>query len=60
MHLAGIIRHPSASGVTVNEAADQLGDDFLPTFIWLTADVVATAGKGDVHWLNQFDISSGD
>ncbi|MFJ9446388.1 hypothetical protein ACIRRH_31695 [Kitasatospora sp. NPDC101235] len=59
MHIAGIIGHPSASGATVNEAADQLGDDFLPTFIWLTAGVVATAGKGDVHWLNQFDISLG-
>ncbi|MEU9044430.1 MULTISPECIES: hypothetical protein [unclassified Kitasatospora] len=59
MHIAGILGHPDASGATVNEAADQLGDDFLPTFIWLTAGVVATAGKGDVHWLNQFDISLG-
>ncbi|MEU8924227.1 hypothetical protein AB0D10_25335 [Kitasatospora sp. NPDC048545] len=59
MHVAGIIGHPDASGDTVNEAADQLGDDFLPAFIWLTAGVVATAGQGDVHWLDQFDISLG-
>ncbi|MFD4538163.1 hypothetical protein ACFWNL_38830 [Kitasatospora sp. NPDC058397] len=59
MHVAGIIGHVDAPNATVNDLADRLGDDFLPAFIWLTAGVVATAGKDNVHWLDQFDISLG-
>ncbi|MFF2624698.1 hypothetical protein ACFVUN_02870 [Kitasatospora griseola] len=43
----------------MNDAADHLGNDFVPAFSWLTADVVATAGAGDVGWLRRFDVALG-
>jgi hypothetical protein len=32
-----------------------LGDDFLPSLVWLVAGVVAVYGEGDVAWLRDLE-----
>ena len=36
-------------------AIDELGEDFLPSLVWLLAGAVAVAGEGDVAWLDWLD-----
>ncbi len=58
--LAGILGHPQAPPLTVTEAFEQVGEEFLPLLLWLVCGLVATAGRGDVDWLVEFDPDEGD
>jgi len=53
--LAGLVGHPDAPDLTLNQALDAVGDDALPALLWLTAGIVATALNGDAERLAAFD-----
>jgi hypothetical protein len=40
---------------TLNDLADQVGDQLIRGAVALSAAVAVTAGGGDAHWLRQFD-----
>lgn len=60
MVMAGMIGHPDAPDLTVDEAAARLDGGILEVMIWLATGLVATAGAGDIRWIRRFDINSGE
>ncbi|MFE2869877.1 hypothetical protein [Embleya sp. NPDC059259] len=59
MVMAGMIGHPDAPDLTVDEATTRLDGEILEVMIWLATGLVATAGAGDVQWIRRFDVDSG-
>ncbi|WP_211261229.1 hypothetical protein [Pseudonocardia acaciae] len=57
---AGILGAPESGDLTAQELADETGDDFIPTMIWLAAGVAAVCGGGDAGWLRRYDVSDPD
>jgi hypothetical protein len=55
MVLAGVLDHPLAPTITVEEAFDRVGDDLVVLLLWLVCGLVATAGA-DADWLIQYDL----
>jgi hypothetical protein len=57
---AGLIGHPDAPSVTLNEGMERYGKDEPVTFVLymllLAGSLVATVGDGDPNWLRQFDL----
>lgn len=45
----------AGSDLTVQQAVDQLQEDFLPALIWLAVGLVATYGNEDVAWIRRHD-----
>jgi hypothetical protein len=58
--LTGVLGHPDAPDLTVNEALDEVGDQVVPALLCLVAGVVATALGGDAERLMEFDLPLGD
>jgi hypothetical protein len=48
-----ILRDRISAAVALERLVDELGEDLLPTLIWLTAAVVEQHGRGDVSWLDR-------
>jgi len=53
--VAGVLHHPAAPKVTLDEVVDRLDQAALPALIWLAAGLTATAGHADTGWLARFD-----
>jgi hypothetical protein len=60
MILAGVLGHPLAPDLTVEEAFDRVGAGLVELLLWLVCGLVATAGDADVNWLVQFDPDTDD
>jgi hypothetical protein len=60
MVLAGVLDHPLAPKITVEEAFDRVGDDLVVLLLWLVCGLVATAGGADADWLIQYDLDPSD
>jgi hypothetical protein len=58
--LSGLLHHPQAPDLTVDQALDQVGDDVLSILLCLAAGVVATALDGDADRLAAFDVTASD
>ena len=58
MVLAGVLDHPLAPKITVEEAFDRVGDDLVVLLLWLVCGLVATAGGADADWLIQYDLDT--
>lgn len=55
---AGILGSADAPDLTVNQLADELGPDFIPTMVWLATGLVAEYGSSDSVWLRRYDPHS--
>lgn len=53
--LSGMIGFAFGPDLTIRQAADRLGERFVPAHTALAAGIAATAGGGDAHWLRQYD-----
>jgi hypothetical protein len=53
--LSGMIGFAFGPDLTIGQAADRLGERFVPAHTALAAGITATAGNGDAHWLRQYD-----
>jgi hypothetical protein len=53
--LSGMIGFAFGPDLTIMQAADRLGERFVPAHTALAAGIAATAGNGDAHWLRQHD-----
>ncbi|MFF2651130.1 hypothetical protein [Streptomyces sp. NPDC058045] len=61
LYAAGLIGHPDAPNVTLNEGVEHYGEDALTFVLYmllLSGALVATVGNGDPDWLRQFDIKT--
>ncbi|MHA6795011.1 hypothetical protein ACVGVM_16080 [Pseudonocardia bannensis] len=47
----GVLGTDEQRRAAIGRPADELGEDFLPTLLWITAGLVAVYGHGDIGWL---------
>ncbi|SFD12336.1 hypothetical protein SAMN05421773_1105 [Streptomyces aidingensis] len=60
VYAAGLIGHPDAPPVTLNEGMEHYGENpltFVLYMLLLSGALVATVGDGNPDWLRQFDLA---